>query len=117
MTTMPIDDYSFGQIRVAGRPYEADVIIFPDHVQERWWRREGHRLETQDLDTVLANRPELLVIGTGYYGRMLVPQQTLESLQTAGIQVKAYKTSDAVAEFNRVQRVCPRIVAALHLTC
>ena len=44
-------------------------------------------------------------------------QQVAEALQAAGIQVKASKTSDAVAEFNRLQRDCPRIVAALHLTC
>ena len=117
MSTMQIDDYRFGHISVAGRQYDADVITFPDHVQERWWRREGHRLETEDLHTVLANPPELLVVGTGYYGRMQVPQQTLEALRAAGIQVKASKTSDAVTEFNRSQRECPRIVAALHLTC
>ena len=65
----------------------------------------------------MANTPQLLVIGTGYYGRMQVPKKTIESLRAVGIEVRIAKTSEAVAEFNRLQRESPRIVAALHLTC
>ncbi len=114
---MEIDHYTFGRIGIGGRDYDADVIIFPDHVQERWWRREGHRLAQEDLETVLADAPQLLVIGTGYYGRMQVPEETLASLRAEGVEVKVSKTSEAVAEFNRLQRDYARIVAALHLTC
>lgn len=115
---MRIDHYSFGRIGVGGRDFDADLIIFPDRVQERWWRREGHRLAEADLDKVLAEAPELLVIGTGYYGRMQVPEETLEAIRAAGIvEVRIAKTGEAVALFNRLQEDCARIVAALHLTC
>ncbi len=114
---MEIDHYTFGRIGIGGRDYDADVIIFPDHVQERWWRREGHRLAQEDLETVLADAPQMLVIGTGYYGRMQVPEETIESLRAAGVEVRVAKTGEAVAEFSRLQRECARIVAALHLTC
>jgi hypothetical protein len=63
---MHIDNYRFGHIDIAGHGYDADIIIFPDHVQARWWRQEGHRLGGQDLDTVLAEKPDVLVVGTGY---------------------------------------------------
>ena len=76
---MKIDHYSFGRIGIRGCDYDADVIVFPDHVQERWWRQEGHRVGQEDLQTVFANAPQLLVIGTGYYGRMQVPKETLDS--------------------------------------
>jgi len=114
---MEIDHYTFGRIGVCGREYDADIIIFPDHVQERWWRRQGHRLAQEDLETVITKAPQLLLIGTGYYGRMQVPEETLAALQAEGIEVRVSKTSEAVAEFNRLQRDCARIVAALHLTC
>ena len=114
---MRIDQYRFGHIDIEGRGYDADVMIFPDHVQERWWRREGHRLAREDLETVLSEKPEVLVVGTGYYGHMQVPQETLDSLRAAGIDVRVVKTSLAVEEFNRLQREYARIVAALHLTC
>jgi hypothetical protein len=80
------------------------VIIFPDHVQERWWRQEGHRLAREDLEPVLAEKPKVLVVGTGYYGRMQVPEQTLDALRSAGIDVRVEKTGSAVGEFNRLQR-------------
>jgi hypothetical protein len=114
---MQIDHYTFGRIGIGGRDYDADVIIFPDHVQEQWWRRKGHHLAQEDLETVLADAPQLLVIGTGYYGRMQVPEEALALLRAEGVEVRVSKTSDAVAEFNRLQRECARIVAALHLTC
>jgi hypothetical protein len=114
---MRIDDYSFGRIEIGGRDYDADVIVFPDRVQERWRRLEGHRLAVKDLETVLAEPPRVLVIGTGYYGRMQVPQETLERLAEAGIEVRIQTTGDAVAELNRLQGESARIVAALHLTC
>jgi hypothetical protein len=66
---------------------------------------------------VLAEKPELLVVGTEYYGRMQVPEETLDALRGAGIDVRVEKTSSAVEEYNRLQRECARIAAALHLTC
>jgi hypothetical protein len=114
---MQIDHYSFGHIDIEGSSYDADVIIFPDRVQERWWRREGHRLAQEDLGTVMAERPEVLIIGTGYYGRMQVPEETLDSLRAAGVEVRIAETGEAVEEFNRLQSEYARIVAALHLTC
>ena len=35
-----IDEYSFGRISVSGKNYSADLIIFPDHIQENWWRKK-----------------------------------------------------------------------------
>jgi hypothetical protein len=117
LKAMQIDHYGFGHIDIEGRSYDADVIIFPDRVQERWWRHKGHRLAQEDLGPVMAERPEVLVVGTGYYGRMQVPKETLASLGAAGIDVRVLKTDRAVAEFNRLQREYASIVAALHLTC
>ena len=114
---MQIDNYSFGHIGIEGHSYDADVIIFPDHVQERWWRQEGHRLAREDLETVLTEKPDVLIVGTGYYGRMEVSEETLDALRAAGVDVRVEKTGEAVAEFNQLQRECARIVAALHLTC
>lgn len=114
---MHIDQYRFGHIDIAGHGYDADVIIFPDRVQASWWRRQGHRLAPEDLRTVLAERPEVLVVGTGYDGRMQVPGETVDVLRGAGIDVRVAKTGAAVGQFNRLQRECARVVAALHLTC
>ncbi|HKJ22251.1 MAG TPA: MTH938/NDUFAF3 family protein [Gammaproteobacteria bacterium] len=114
---MKITHYDFGKLQVAGRHYTSDVIILPDGVRDHWWREEGHSLHINDLSEVVDARPDVLVIGTGFYGRMDVPAATLAYLEDHGMQVHAMKSKDAVAEFNRLQREAARVVAALHLTC
>jgi hypothetical protein len=114
---MRIDTYRFGHVDIEGHGYDGDVIIFPDHVQAHWWRQAGHRLAREDVATVLAEQPKVLVVGTGYYGRMQVPDDTRDALRDASIGVRVADTASAVETFNRLQQDCTRIVAALHVTC
>ena len=114
---MEITHYSFGKIDIDGKRYQSDVIITSDSVKANWWRKEGHNLAIADLDDVLDDNPEVLIIGSGYYGRMQVPEVTRDFLKAKGIKVEVAPTSDAVEKFNQLQQECARIVAALHLTC
>ena len=114
---MKVTSYHFGSITIADNTYTTDVIITPEKVEDKWWRKQGHNLEPEDLTTVIAAQPEILVIGTGYYGRMVVPEKTLQLLHDQGIKTVVGRTSEAVEELNRLQRENARVVAALHLTC
>ena len=114
---MKITNYTFGHIEVDGRSYGSDVIITPEGVEDGWWRKEGHRLSVEDLDTVIAANPDTLIIGSGYYGRMQVPRDTRSFLTGRGIAIEVVQTSEAVEMFNQLQRKYARVVAALHLTC
>jgi hypothetical protein len=114
---MSVEAYSFGRIRIDGAEYTSDVLVFPGWVRDRWWRREGHSLCLADLAEALAEKPGTLVIGTGYYGNMQVPKETLEALRARGIEVRIHRTGEAVEELNRLQREFARVIGALHLTC
>jgi hypothetical protein len=114
---MRITRYRFGEIEIDGRSYRADVIVTPERVIDTWWRREGHELAVADLGVILAAAPEVLVVGTGYYGRMAVAAETRRHLQAHGIALREARTSEAVKQFNRLQHESARVVAALHLTC
>ena len=114
---MRVDQYDFGRIEIAGATYTSDVIISDRHVHAGWRRQQGHRLQVADLDAVIELKPEILVVGTGYYGRMTVPKATRDHLDEIGIKTISAPTREAVEEFNRLQRDCANIVAALHLTC
>ncbi len=114
---MNIDAYQFGKITVDGTAYTTDLIVLPQAVKDSWWRKEGHRLHAEDLGDIEAAKPDVLIVGTGFYGRMVVPDETKEYLQARGIEVHALRTSDAVREFNKLQKKYASIVAALHLTC
>ena len=114
---MRITAYEFGKIAIADQTYTSDVIISPDQVIDSWWRKQGHNLQIEDLDDILNAKPDMLIIGTGYYGRMQVADETKQYLEERGIKIVQAKTADAVTEFNQMQKQYARIVAALHLTC
>jgi len=114
---MRISAYEFGRIAIGDKTYTSDVIVAPEHVIDSWWRKQGHNLQIEDLDDIVSAKPDMLIIGTGYYGRMQVPDETKQYLEERGIKVLQAKTRDAVTEFNQLQKEYARIVAALHLTC
>lgn len=113
---MKIDNYSFGNIVIDGKAYNSDVIIFKDYVDSSWWRKEGHKLQIVDLESVIRAKPEVLIIGTGAYGAMKVPDETMNYVKSKGIELYIYTTPEAVKEFNKLQDK-KHVIAALHLTC
>lgn len=112
-----IDRYSFGQIVVDGQTYRSDVLIFPTRVDASWWRVTGHELAVADLADVLAVPPEVLVVGTGRYGRLAVLPETEQALAAQGVQLVVQPTKAACETFNEMAATGKHIVAALHLTC
>jgi len=122
---MIIENYQFGGITINSVHYTSDVIIFSDYVKSNWWRKEGHSLCVEDLDEVLKSNPDILIIGTGCYGVMKVPEKIIEHLNNKGIQVIILKTGEAVKKFNEFcaeekgnsEPPKKNVVAGLHLTC
>lgn len=114
---MIIGAYRFGRVDVDGHAYTSDVIITPERVLDTWWRQEGHNLAAGDLAAVVAAKPDIVVVGTGYFGRMAVSEDARRYLEEQGIRVRVARTRQAVDDFNQLQDQQARVVAALHLTC
>jgi hypothetical protein len=112
-----IESYSFGQIIVDGKRYTNDIIIFPNRIKDNWWRKKGHYLSIEDLEEVFQEKPEKLVVGTGYFGFMKVPAEVKEYVEGRGIKLITQSTKDACNTFNNLLKSGKKIVAALHLTC
>ena len=39
-----IESYNFGKIKIKGKTYTYDLILYPDKVDDHWWRIAGHIL-------------------------------------------------------------------------
>jgi hypothetical protein len=113
---MNIEHYSFGRITIDGKTYTSDVIIYPGRVDSSWWRKQGHYLQVVDLIDVINTKPDILIIGTGYSGVMVVPKETVSRLESEDIEVHVTRTEKAVELFNKFKKDTT-VVAALHLTC
>ena len=115
---MNIDGYTFGRIDIDGVCYSKDVMLVRGEVRCPWWRSAGgHHYEPEDLGEVLAAAPEVVVLGTGFFGRVKVSREALEALAEAGSEVVVETTARAVRDFNRLVAEGRDVAAALHLTC
>lgn len=108
-----IEDYAFGRITINGIVYTSDIIIAGGSIHS-WWRKQGHVLNPEDLTLVLKANPQTLVVGTGAYELMKIPEKTKKFLERHNITLIAEKTEKAVEIFNNVTG---KKAAALHLTC
>jgi hypothetical protein len=116
MSTPAIASFRFGRLVVDGTVYNRDLIILPDRVLPDWWRAEGHTLGLDDLRPVVDARPEVLVVGSGVFGRMEVPETTSRALEAVGVELVVLRTDEACRRYNDLRE--RRLVsAALHLTC
>ena len=111
-----IDSYSFGRIVVNGQIYKSDLILYPDKIDNKWWRKNGHLLQKEDLNDILVFNPEVLVVGTGAYGLMKVPEETKKFVESKGITLIVEETGEAYKTYNKLKDQ-KKIVAAFHLTC
>jgi len=117
MMTVKIDSCSFGTIIINGKKYTDDLIILPDgEILELWWRKKGHQLTMYDLRDLIKTAPEVIVAGTGVFGRMK-PDKDLESeLAKLSIEFIAASNEEAINIFNDLASE-KRIGAGFHLTC
>jgi len=111
-----IESYSFGSIVINGKKYSSDVIVFPDKVKSNWRRKIGHLLLEEDIQDILEFKPDVFVIGTGASGLMKVDDKINDKLKSLAIEFIIKRTSEAVAEYNRIYKD-KKVVCALHLTC
>ncbi len=111
-----IDSYHFGQIVVDGKKYSSDVIIFPERVQAAWRRKKSHELLPDEVSQIIAESPEVLIIGTGAMGQMRIASEATQLVEAQGIRLIAVPTGEACDIYNQISS-SEKTIAALHLTC
>lgn len=116
MASHSIDSYDFGEIVIDGKRHTHDVIIYPDRVVEGWHRREGHLLQAVDVEEIPSEKPEALIVGTGYAGMLKIDSAVERILKSKGIELISSPTDRACEIYGQVSKT-RRIVAVLHLTC
>lgn len=112
-----IDDYQFGSMTILGNKHAQDLKIVEGNVSGGWWRKEGHSVHLEDVDDILRAKPEVLVVGMGEPGRMVVTLELRSALAEARVQLIELPTRQAVEQFNEILRRGGKVAGAFHLTC
>ncbi len=112
---MRLGKYHFGRVEVDGVPYEHDLEILLREVRA-WHRKEGHKVHPEDLAAVLAEAPQVLIVGTGYTGLLRITPEAERLVRDRGIELDVLKTGEAVEAYNELAPKT-KVCALLHLTC
>jgi hypothetical protein len=112
-----IDSYQFGRMVINEIEYKSDLLIIADTVCPYWRRKQGHSLSPEDLESVIAAAPSMLIVGCGAYGIMDIPDHTRQFLKDHNIELWASDTHKAVHKFNELGQSDASVAAAFHLTC
>ena len=112
-----IEDYSFGSIRIDGKEYNYDLILSGTAIK-KWWRNASHEVALNDLEPILAEKPKVIIFGTGESGVCRILPETSEYLEKLQIKTLILPTPEAVEEYNNLTKSKKIAVAgAFHLTC
>ena len=111
-----IEHYRFGIIVIDGQDYTSDVTLRGAIVRP-WRRLKGHNVAPVDIEAVVAEKPEILIIGTGAMSLMRVSNEARQFIEESGITLYSERTASAVKRFNEMCAEGANLAIAMHLTC
>jgi hypothetical protein len=114
---MKVEHYSFGRIRIDGKEYTSDVIVGLGYLRDGWWRKEGHRVQLEDVASILDLDFEVIIFGTGANGRVRVDDEVVRAFKERGKEVIVAMTGEAVKVYNELLKKNRKVILAAHLTC
>lgn len=118
---MRLEYPSFGTISVDGKVYDHDIVIYPSgKIEERkkWLSKNkhgtSHKLDPDELREYLTEDFDVLLVGTGAWGRLSLLPESRELV--ANKEVIEKPTGDAVELFNELWGK-RKVLAIFHVTC
>ena len=123
----PIEELSWGLFRINGTLHGSSSdqtwgagkdIRIVDGLVSPWRERRGHLLKKKMITGIDPTRVDILVIGTGIYGRIHCPKKLIRALHASGLQeIISQPTTEACLTFNQLYRAGRRVALLAHGTC
>jgi hypothetical protein len=111
-----IEHYKFGEFIIDGKEYRSNVVLLG--IEARGGRYlPGHQLKIDDFLPLVAYKPDVIIIGTGAYGSVKVPNEIRNYIEKRGIKLIIEKTGDACRTYNSLIKEGKKVAAFLHDTC
>jgi hypothetical protein len=111
---------SWGTLEIEGLGRLKDAKLWPGGGRTWNWKETGtdHRpgIQPADVEELVAHGVEVVILSRGRTGALGVKQETIDSLENQGIEVKVLGTEEAIAEYNRLAGE-RKVGALIHSTC
>lgn len=113
---------SFGKVVVNGETY-GDVLVIKNEVIERDRRmleeryKTSHLIAPEEIENLLSSEPEIVIIGTGQYGALIVSPKVIEKFEKNKVKLTVLKTPQAIREYNKLKKANKKVNALIHVTC
>ncbi len=119
-----IEEYRFGSITIDGKTYNHDVEVHWTGEVLKWWRKESHIIDVEDVKRAIEQNPDTIVVGTGESGVAEVTETAQKEIQAKGIKLIIDLTEQAVKTFNIISKESSeeegeqnKAIGLFHLTC
>lgn len=103
-----------GEVRIGDRTVTEDVVITPDREVLDWPSGDVERLAESDFASLLAQEPEMIVLGTGWLS-VMPPRELVFAMARRGIGFETMTTPAACRTFNILVQEERRAAAVLLL--
>lgn len=109
-----IDAVKFGELKIDGRIYYSDMVVWWDGKTE--FRKKSHIFNTEEFKRIMKRKPGSVVIGTGLVDAVNVPDDVREIADKKKIKLFVDLSTNAIDIFNGLVKTRKRPVAVIHTT-
>lgn len=88
-----------GRIRIGDEVITENIVLFRESVRRGFTPAEEGRLSECDIETLIAEKPEIIIFGTGW-NAALPPRELVFALARKGIGFETMDTPAACRTFN-----------------
>jgi len=117
-----IDGTQFGEVTIDKKKYH-QVLIVGDRIEERDYKKlkelfdTAHKIGDWEIEALLSNNPEIIIIGTGQNGAMVVDDESAKKLKAKSSELIVAKTPEAIEIYNDRIKKGKKVNALIHTTC
>jgi hypothetical protein len=119
-----VEEYQFGSITIDGKTYDYDLEVRWTGEVLKWWRKESHIIDIDDVRAAIGQNPDTIVIGTGESGLAKVTDRLKQAVESKGIKLIVDHTEQATKTFNIINEDSAeeegeqnKVIGLFHLTC
>lgn len=119
----PIFDRTwFGGVSIDNTTHH-DVLVVGEKVIDRdsfmpgWFDDHPHHaVYEHELDKLFEENPQIIIIGSGQNGVLIVPEDVKYMIKKQKIKLIVLETPEAIDEYNKLSKT-KRVNALIHTTC